>query len=115
MRARALPDQHDIVSIAAVLFTFLEAPPYRQIHVRSHTMHIALGTIPVVGREDEHAVRGQRYRYIRHPNGTEQLYDHQTDPNEFTNLADRPELAAVKIRLTQWLPKTNAAPVRNKK
>ena len=63
---------------------------------------------------DNHAVRGQRYRYIRHPNGTEQFYDHQTDPNEFTNLANRPELAAVKTRLPQWLPKTNAAPVRNK-
>jgi len=70
-------------------------------------------TVTTWGR-DNHAVRGQRYRYIRHPNGTEQLYDHQTDPNEFTNLADRPELAAVKTRLTQWLPKTNAAPVRNK-
>ena len=62
---------------------------------------------------DNHAVRGQRYRYIRHPNGTEQLYDHQIDPNEFTNLADRPELAAVK---PDWPsgPKTNAAPVPNK-
>ena len=64
---------------------------------------------------DNHAVRGQRYRYIRHPNGTEQLYDHKTDPDEFTNLAARPDLAAVKKRLGQWLPKTNAAPVRNKK
>ena len=64
---------------------------------------------------DNHAVRGQRYRYIRHPNGTEQLYDHQSDPDEFTNLAARPELAAVKARLAKWLPQTNAAPVRNKK
>ena len=66
------------------------------------------------GREN-HAVRSQRYRYIRHPNGTEQLYDHQSDPDEFTNLAARSELAAVKARLAKWLPKTNAAPVRNKK
>ena len=62
-----------------------------------------------------HAARGQRYRYILHPNGEEQLYDHKTDPDEFTNLADKPELAGVKVRLAKWLPKTNANPVRNKK
>jgi len=61
-----------------------------------------------------HAARGQRYRYIRHPNGEEQLYDHQNDPDEFTNLADKPELASVKKRLAKWLPKTNANAVRNK-
>ena len=61
-----------------------------------------------------HAARGQRYRYIRHPNGEEQLYDHKTDPNEFTNLADNPELASVKKQLAKWLPKTNASVVRNK-
>ena len=62
-----------------------------------------------------HAVRSERYRYIRHPNGDEQLYDHKIDPDEFTNLADKPDLAGVKERLAQWLPKTNANPVRNKK
>lgn len=63
---------------------------------------------------NNHAVRGQRYRYVRHPNGAEQLYDHQTDPDEFTNLADKPELASVKKRLARWLPKTNSPPVSNK-
>ena len=62
-----------------------------------------------------HAARGQRYRYIRHPNGEEQLYDHKIDPNEFTNLADKPELTEVKERLAKWLPKTSANPVRSKK
>jgi len=60
--------------------------------------------------KDNHAARGRRFRYIRHPNGDEQLYDHQTDPDEFTNLAAKPELAGVKSRLGKWLPKTSAAP-----
>ena len=34
----------------------------------------------------------------------EQVYDHQTDPDEF----DKPELDPVKKRLAQWFPKTNA-------
>ena len=61
-----------------------------------------------------HSARGQRYRYVLHPNGTEQVYDHQTDPDEFHNLADKPELDSVKKRLAQWFPKTNANPVSNK-
>jgi arylsulfatase A-like enzyme len=60
---------------------------------------------------NNHSVRGQRYRYICHSNGDQQLYDHQTDPDEFTNLADRQELVPVKSRLSKWLPKTNAKPV----
>jgi len=61
-----------------------------------------------------HSARGQRYRYVLHPNGEEQLYDHKIDPDEFTNLANRDELDKVKKRLGKWFPKTNAAPVRNK-
>ena len=34
-----------------------------------------------------HAVRDERYRYIRYRNGEEELYDHTRDPNEWTNLA----------------------------
>ena len=58
--------------------------------------------------QNNHSARGQRYRYIRHPNGEEQLYDHQTDPDDFTNLSGRPELAEVKTRLGKWLPKESA-------
>jgi arylsulfatase A-like enzyme len=61
-----------------------------------------------------HSARGQRYRYILHPNGAEQVYDHKTDPDEFTNLAAKPELDPVKKRLAKWFPKTNAKPVSNK-
>ena len=33
--------------------------------------------------------------------GSEELYDHQTDPNEWTNLADRKEFAEIKQRLAE--------------
>jgi len=41
------------------------------------------------GLEPHHSVRTERYRYILCQNGEEELYDHQTDPHEWTNLADR--------------------------
>ena len=57
---------------------------------------------------NNHAVRSERWRYIRYRDGTEELYDHSNDEMEWTNLADRPEFAEVKKELAQWLPKENA-------
>jgi arylsulfatase A-like enzyme len=64
---------------------------------------------PVVtthGRNN-HAVRSERYRYIRYSDGTEELYDHENDPMEWTNLAADPQHAEVKKELARWLPKVN--------
>ncbi len=62
-----------------------------------------------------HAVRTERWRYIRYADGTEELYDHEKDPHEWMNLADRPQLTAVKKKLAKWLPEKNAPQVRNLK
>ncbi len=52
-----------------------------------------------------HAVRSDRWRYIRYIDGTEELYDHESDPWEWTNLADDPGHARVKHELARWMPK----------
>ena len=54
-----------------------------------------------------HAVRTERWRYIRYDDGSEELYDHSTDPYEWTNLAQRAELVSVKKRLARSMPTTN--------
>ncbi len=56
-----------------------------------------------------HAVRDQAWRYIRYADGSEELYDHRNDPYEWTNLADRPDQAAIKKRLAAMLPTEEAA------
>jgi arylsulfatase A-like enzyme len=58
-----------------------------------------------------HAVRSERYRYIRYNDGGEELYDHQLDPLEHKNLADEPKLAQVKRDLAKWLPPADAPDV----
>lgn len=60
-----------------------------------------------------HSARDQRWRYTRYADGFEELYDHDTDPNEWTNIAANPELAAVKERLGRIFPSVNVDPWRN--
>ena len=59
-----------------------------------------------------HALRDEHYRYIRYADGSEELYDHRTDPHEHENLIprteERPDLRAVVERLSAWLPKDQA-------
>jgi arylsulfatase A-like enzyme len=59
-------------------------------------------------RYKNHTVRTPDWRYIRYANGDEELYDERADPNEWTNLAARPEQAARKAELAKFLPKTDA-------
>jgi len=52
------------------------------------------------------------WRYIRYHNGDEELYDHQNDGDEFTNLAGDEKYNSVKKELAAWLPESNAEPVK---
>ena len=60
-----------------------------------------------------HAVRTERWRYVRYADGTEELYDHKRDPNEWKNLADEPQYKKVMKEHAEWIPKTNAKPFEN--
>lgn len=52
-----------------------------------------------------YAARSDQWRYIRYADGSEELYDHKTDANEWTNVAGKPEHAALKQLLAQSFPK----------
>lgn len=54
-----------------------------------------------------HSVRTERYRYIQYQDGSQELYDHQTDPNEWVNLANSPEHQKMMERLSKLVPETN--------
>lgn len=58
---------------------------------------------------NNHSVKTDQYRYIRYEDGSEELYDHKNDQNEWKNLANNPEFDAIKNRLKAYLPSENAA------
>ena len=59
-----------------------------------------------------HAVSSERYRYIVYSDGSEELYDLETDPHEWTNRAMDPALSAVKAELMDGLPRHNEPDAR---
>ncbi len=60
------------------------------------------------------AARDERYRYIRYHDGSEELYDHESDPHEWHNRAADPSLSEVKARLVKALPQEWAEPAPGK-
>lgn len=58
-----------------------------------------------------HAVRSERWRYIRYEDGSEELYDHTVDPYEWTNVAEKPEFDSVKTQLADLFPAVNVPEV----
>lgn len=60
-----------------------------------------------------HAVRSERWRFIHYADGSEELYDMRNDPNEWTNLAGKPEHAGIVTDHRKWLPKIDRPPAPN--
>jgi iduronate 2-sulfatase len=59
---------------------------------------------------NNHAARSLNFRYIRYRDGTEELYDHRSDPNEHHNLAGNPKLDSIKKKLGAYMPTNNVVP-----
>ena len=65
--------------------------------------------------QGNHAVRSERWRYIRYADGAEELYDVQNDPREWTNLAGNNRHAGVIAEHRRWLPKIDRPPAPGSK
>ena len=57
----------------------------------------------------QHTVRTDRWRYIRYRDGSGELYDHESDPEERVNLVHNPIYADTVAELAGWLEPILAA------
>lgn len=76
-----------------------------------HALHDAAFTQARRGASAEHwgrSIRTARYRFTQWDEGRSgvELYDHQTDPHEYVNLANDPQHLAEQARLTKLLKET---------
>jgi arylsulfatase A-like enzyme len=62
--------------------------------------------------QGNHSVRSKRWRYIRYADGSEELYDVQRDPNEWTNVVSSPTNARIVAEHRAWLPKRDEPPAK---
>ncbi len=62
--------------------------------------------------QGNHGIRTERWRYIRYADGSEELYDYESDPHEWKNLGGEKQYESVKAELRQWLPKIDRPPAR---
>lgn len=62
--------------------------------------------------QGNHGVRSERFRYIHYADGSEELYDCQADPHEWTNLASNPRSAQILEKHRKWLPQIDRTPAQ---
>ncbi len=58
--------------------------------------------------KNNHSFRSEQWRYIRYADGSEELYNHEIDPNEWINRADDPNYADIKTGFAEYIPTVNA-------
>jgi arylsulfatase A-like enzyme len=58
----------------------------------------------------EFSIRTEKWRYTRYIDDSEELYDHSKDPEEWINLALKPEYFEIKKKMARYIPK-NPAPL----
>ncbi|MBI2704600.1 MAG: sulfatase-like hydrolase/transferase [Actinobacteria bacterium] len=101
------------VSLIDLAPTLADLCGYRLIRQQSGTSLLPLidrpelaGERPPIMTRDagNHSVRRGPWRYTRYRTGEAELYDHRSDPEEYDNLASRPEHRQTIDELARFLP-----------
>lgn len=106
----------ELLDIFPTLLELAGLPPRNDLEGHSLKPQLQDATAPrefpaiTTHNQNNHAIRTEKWRYIRYADGSEELYDMEKDPNEWHNLASAPDSAAIKAELAKWLPQRNAPP-----
>lgn len=55
-----------------------------------------------------YSLRTEKWRYTKYFDGSEELYNHENDSNEWINLANNMSYKKIKIDMQKWIPKVEA-------
>lgn len=102
----------ELLSIYPTLLELCGLPAYKRnegkslvslMHDKDDEASVAITTFGM----NNHTVKSSRYRYIRYEDGGEEFYDHENDPNEYTNLANDTDYRDKMNKLKSFLPQVN--------
>jgi len=106
----------ELLDMYPTLIELCGLPPRRELEGLSLVPQLTNDKAPrarpaiTTSNQGNHAVRSERYRYIQYADGTEELYDHETDPNEWISLAGDPGLTEILAQHRRWLPRIDLPP-----
>jgi len=62
---------------------------------------------PIITTYDfgDYSVRYHKWHYIKYIDDSEELYDLELDPEEWTNLANNPKFESIKVQIAGYIPK----------
>jgi arylsulfatase A-like enzyme len=98
-----------LIDLYPTLLDLCGLPPKPDLDGRPLTPQLrdpATATRPVLTTfgKGNYSVRDDRWRLIHYVEGPEELYDHERDPQEWTNLAGEPQFDVVRMRLRKEMP-----------
>ncbi len=100
----------ELLDIYPTLVELAGLPPQAQLEGHSLVPQLRDPTAPrewpaiTTHNAGNHGVRSEKWRYIVYADGTEELYNMETDPHEFENLATDPQYASVMADHRRYLP-----------
>ena len=106
----------ELLDIYPTLIELCGLPPNSALEGHSLTPQIqdnsALRDWPAITTHNpgNHGIRTENWRFIQYADGSEELYDMRADPNEWHNLAGKPQYTAELSRHRASLPQQNAPP-----
>jgi arylsulfatase A-like enzyme len=102
----------EMLSIYPTLLELCDLPPYERNEgvslvpiLRGTAKSVQSFALTTYGWGN-HALRSEHLRYIRYQDGSEEFYDHRTDPNEWHNLGNEREKDIKELE--RYLPAENA-------
>ncbi len=119
IEGRTVTDGVSLINIYRTLaeLTGLEAPEYVDgfslvPQLKDPSTPITEPAICTWGRGN-YTVRNRDWRYIRYYDGSEELYSHVKDPDEWTNQANNPEFSEIKKQLAAQLPQSEVPLIKD--
>lgn len=117
---KIIADPVGLIDIYPTALDMLKLPPNSENAGRS-LRPLLTGTknlpiqpqISVYGK-DNFAIIDDRYRYIRYADGAEELYDLRSDPNEWHNIADKPDSKPIMMRLKSMIPQNSRPDIKGR-